>query len=561
MKEARGPILLALLVALALVAAAVFGVVRAEKDRAEAPGVPANLVPASWSEFRTSAGHKAHIGKKDVTCKDCHAFERDGFKNPGSALCTRGHADQTSHAHGGGRADVGHGKECLSCHAFAPDKEAPTCMSCHREAADHVRAVGVHATTKCTECHTPHGAKTAEATSKDCTSCHDERSTKHAEHAGSKACVDCHAPHTEAKEAKATCGGCHATPAGPKPAGHDSCLTCHKPHDFLGVAADAGPPSTSIPAEPRLPPGLHAPGPAQGVRASACASCHAPKPTLASMKAPEHTICTNCHTPHAPKASAPGACQNCHLQVHVGHGTKGPEACVSCHAPHASDPNRFAAACTSCHTKIGASDTAAHGGKTACTACHATHDFKAPKGTAKGALCATCHAAEVSRTASSKGHKACDSCHGATTHKPAAAPACASCHTKEASSAPKGHAACANCHETHSGSIPKPGACSSCHKAEAATKHGSAVSGGCATCHRPHGPSGVASPPACASCHERPKLPGLHAISDHATCNNCHQAHGPPKADRASCTTQCHTDRTQHQPQAQVCNGCHVFRK
>jgi hypothetical protein len=104
--------------------------------------------------------------------------------------------------------------------------------------------------------------------------------------------------------------------------------------------------------------------------------------------------------------------------------------------------------------------------------------------------------------------------------------------------------------------VPAAGACASCHKAESATKHNA-----CASCHRPHGPGGVASPPACTTCHERPKLPALHAAADHATCSTCHSSHGPPKADRATCTGSCHADRAKHQPQAPVCNGCHVFRR
>jgi hypothetical protein len=31
--------------------------------------------------------------------------------------------------------------------------------------------------------------------------------------------------------------------------------------------------------------------------------------------------------------------------------------------------------------------------------------------------------------------------------------------------------------------------------------------------------------------------------------------------DRATCTGTCHTDRRTHQPQAQVCTGCHAFAK
>jgi hypothetical protein len=37
-------------------------------------------------------------------------------------------------------------------------------------------------------------------------------------------------------------------------------------------------------------------------------------------------------------------------------------------------------------------------------------------------------------------------------------------------------------------------------------------------------------------------------------------AHFPPRADRATCTGSCHADRRNHQPDAKICTGCHVFR-
>jgi hypothetical protein len=73
----------------------------------------------------------------------------------------------------------------------------------------------------------------------------------------------------------------------------------------------------------------------------------------------------------------------------------------------------------------------------------------------------------------------------------------------------------------------------------------------------------VAAPPGCATCHARPTLPALHAAPGHAQCSACHvSSHEPPREDRATCTAgSCHADRTSHQPAAQVCTGCHVFRK
>jgi hypothetical protein len=543
----RGPLVLSGLVVVVLGGAAVYALVREERHRMEAQGVPAHLVPASWASYRTSAGHAAHVGKKDVACRDCHAYEAEGFQNPGIAPCKRCHVPESTHAHGGG-SDRDDATGCTTCHAFAPNKKAPTCIGCHETSTGHLMAIGVHATTACAECHMPHGQATAASTTRACTACHEERSTRHAAHQGSSGCSDCHAPHIAAREARSTCRGCHATPAGMRPANHEACVTCHAPHDLR--VADAGLPSTRARAEAQVASPAHPS--AQGVRATECGSCHAPKATLAASRTPEHGICTSCHAPHAPNASAPGACATCHQEVHVDHG-RGPGTCIACHAPHGKDPTRIAAACTSCHQAVAATDGAAHAGKTPCRACHADHAFKASRETAR---CERCHVSEAGRVAKSKGHGACAQCHGGGIHLPQKGAACTTCHKTEAATAPKGHAGCGSCHETHGATVPAPGACATCHKPEAATKHSA-----CSSCHRPHGPSGVASPPACTTCHDGPKLPALHGVTDHAKCVTCHTSHGPPRADRATCTTGCHEGREKHQPQAAVCNGCHVFRK
>ena len=61
--------------------------------------------------------------------------------------------------------------------------------------------------------------------------------------------------------------------------------------------------------------------------------------------------------------------------------------------------------------------------------------------------------------------------------------------------------------------------------------------------------------------HFSAALPALHQISAHGDCRGCHVTpHAPPRVERSFCTATCHVDRRDHQPQAQVCNGCHVFR-
>ncbi|HUH04446.1 MAG TPA: hypothetical protein VML75_20765, partial [Kofleriaceae bacterium] len=99
--------------------------------------------------------------------------------------------------------------------------------------------------------------------------------------------------------------------------------------------------------------------------------------------------------------------------------------------------------------------------------------------------------------------------------------------------------------------------CTSCHKDKPSMPHGQ-VPGGCASCHRAHGPGGKAQPPACLTCHRRPDLPGMHAVKEHDACASCHDTHRVKTLTRQTCLS-CHTDMTQHELGATTCVGCHPF--
>ena len=479
---------------------------------------PEEGVPASWAQFKTSTGHEAHLKTGKVTCSDCHDLARDGFKNPGSAPCARCHATEAKTGHGG---KVEAKAECLTCHVFAPTEKAPVCMDCHAKAEGKLPGI-VHHKTDCASCHRPHQALSIVAA--DCTSCHKERAPEHAAHAGSQACADCHNPHESAAVAEASCVGCHEQARQAPAAGHPKCEGCHEPHSFVATGT------------------------------STCVGCHGNKPTLLASTEPKHAICISCHAPHDP-GSAASSCKGCHQDVSVAHGSQG--ACVSCHKPHPANPLLKVQACTTCHGAIANADTKVHGPGLSCDSCHHPHDFTPPRG---AGLCVTCHATETARAASSQGHRVCATCHGTDIHRPVPSPGCATCHKAEASSAPPGHQACVSCHEPHSATQKAGATCVTCHAKEAKGNHES-VKAGCATCHRPHGPGGPATPPGCVTCHARATLPALHSVAAHANCASCHSSHGPTRSDRATCTTGCHADRRTHQTDAPVCSGCHVFQR
>jgi len=195
-------------------------------------GVPPDLVPASWAEYRTTPGHQTHVGGEKAECHDCHDFERDGFKNPGTAVCKNCHAQETGVAHHGAPSSS---MACLTCHAFALGSTEPTCIDCHAKAEGKLAAVVQHATVDCATCHHLH--ETPSIVPAACVGCHEERDTKHAEHAGSRDCLDCHRAHEPASVAKTACASCHAQGLERHPAAHDACLGCHQPHDF--VASDS----------------------------------------------------------------------------------------------------------------------------------------------------------------------------------------------------------------------------------------------------------------------------------------------------------------------------------
>jgi len=545
----------------------------------------------------TSQHHKGSA-EKQTTCVTCHVFVgQDGGVSPKCLDChEKDPGTKTKVAHHATPA-----ANCSSCHAphRGPAAALADCRSCHTgigashgswsvpavtpdagdAMADVDDALALRAEALASAPFDPDGgvAPVGDAAAMTATS--------------PGLCATCHTPHSAAKDARTVCVNCHVAgaptggspawlvagapkvrPSGPKVAGHEACTTCHMPHDAreASVKSCAGchAPRIGIAAVKGhgMCVGCHTPHAPSNAPAS-CTGCHKLKTALAASKVPAHNNCASCHDVHTPKNSPVDACTRCHTAIKPSHpqakSAKGVlNSCTGCHTPHPTGTTATVATCTSCHTKVANNDHKLHTG-IACASCHKKHEFKLAG--AGAAFCGTCHGPIAAKVAK-PGHADCTKCHGAP-HTPTKDIACSKCHAVQASTAPKGHAVCGSCHDSHSGkfvaSKPVTAAtlCATCHQEKPAAVHGS-IPTGCATCHRAHGPKGPASPPACASCHTVSKLPGLHAAPSHAAnCSSCHSAHQPPKFDRATCTSTCHAKQKTHQPETNICRGCHIFRK
>jgi hypothetical protein len=572
-----------LVVALALALAAACGDEgpRHEPGGAPAPGV---YVPSSWQEARRVAGHRVHVIGARVPCSRCHELTETSIGAVHPSSCATCHEKESRIEHARGQAEERFGAEagadCTLCHGFSLDGtgHAPTtaegdvpaateCRRCHAEAQGNTPAVEVHGTSACVSCHRPHDD--ARPRPGPCEGCHGEITTEHARTGKSptEVCTTCHThQHAPASDALGTCVACHGStkPVVPAtalfPEGHRECVGCHRPHDFEKAAA--------VP----------------------CRSCHEDVHVLGGRRVAAHRRCESCHAPHDVRGTPERACSGCHKGVHPDHPKHGAAGtCVGCHDPHPSDRKADVRvrSCSACH-QTAATDRDFHG-RVACTQCHRPHAFMLQLG--DRATCQGCHGRQVSLASTLAGHTACEGCHRGLPHRPTrlGAPCaachepvqrvahpghsrclqchephggkvtaeCRSCHAAEHRTAPAGHHACANCHDTHSGRAARA-ACATCHATQAATPHGK-LSGDCASCHRPHGPGGVAKPPPCTSCHKTSALPGLHQVSRHQACTQCHGNHGEVQATyRAPCLS-CHTDRRNHFPEAPSCVSCHLF--
>jgi predicted CXXCH cytochrome family protein len=536
----RQKILLAAIAAMALAFA--FVAVRRPRSGFLLFAVPMPAASGHVPNVLDGRGHAVHIRSWGLVCKDCHSIEADAFRRPSSDKCQSCHARQHLALHQSAAAPS-EARDCIACHGFLPragdDRDPWNCMRCHAQDQVGAPAVVVHRREACGQCHRPH--EEPATLPKDCNGCHNGLRAKKHDPPPKRPCLDCHqALHQSAPSGSEACLGCHGQkePLVPKTAifasGHRRCDSCHTTHEEKA-----------------------------GLKL-ACRDCHSQQHVVGMERIPEHANCLSCHNQHNVLGSASLACARCHTgQVHKDTSIDISRGCASCHNVHGTEKAVLTSTasgtdCAGCHTSA-SSNSAFHSPKVVCSSCHEEHGSN-PRGPLEVKSCGTCHANKVELVAFNQGHAECRKCH-VDKHQPLSivAGGCAACHGPEAQSMPKGHAKenCIGCHDPHSG---KQRACATCHQKETKGVHGNLTTG-CQTCHRPHGPKGVESPPGCSSCHAPTTLRALHQVPQHAAaCRACHVApHEPPRDDRTTCTSSCHIDRREHQPRATGCTGCHNF--
>lgn len=326
------------------------------------------------------------------------------------------------------------GKVCFECHGDFEDKlklpfvhtpvQGGGCSDCHDpHASDHGKFLAASPDQICSECHaevTAAGARSVHQPVADgtCSKCHDPHaSTAKAQllTAGNGLCLSCHKP----------IGDAVAAATFKHPPVEKNCLTCHDPH------SSAGAPHLLKQAVPALCVTCHKPDqPAfvkqhlgYAVGKADCSSCHDPhgsstKGTLwANVHAPvAGRMCNQCHTdPSAgAKLKRAGAdlCRSCHVDTLNAIQTKNrlhwpvldKSACLNCHNPHAARTKPLlrqeqGALCGSCHAdavRRSAKSASAHPPNAAgeCSTCHAPHAANRPYLLAQDdvvEVCGACH--------------------------------------------------------------------------------------------------------------------------------------------------------------------------
>lgn len=483
--------------------------------------------------------HKPHAPKQNAlaTCVECHEKNAKGIAKLRSVVKPSGPAPGTK---SNATTALKH-ESCASCHLpHTWRAERSGCMQCHEEQRDLFLARSPPQHETCVTCHEVHGPPPTGAV---CVGCHKDKQGHVARApAKHKDCTSCHNPHAPRPlETRTSCTKCHTVENaqvvrdGPDEHTKKGCYGCHQPHDNPMPSADL------------------------------CGMCHGDKAksfAAATAVPQKHRLCTSCHEKHKFKVGdTQAACAKCHTQTFTNASTSGDKhtgKCDKCHSLHGA-PGVAKTTCLKCHDKVAAELVAPNEKHAACRSCHAPHKGKS----AAIATCAGCHenkAAIAAKWPANSAHaKECTGCH--QQHDVRTKKTCASCHSKESTSATAGKHKCEQCHKPHDAPIGFGaawwGRCNECHAAKVESvklrgpKHQQ-----CKNCHEPH----KFASPTCTSCHTDISSKGLHASPKHAAnCKACHDPHVKGDPTPKQCLS-CHTDKMNHQRDAAKCQGCHTFK-
>jgi len=491
-------------------------------------------------------------------CTTCHPTPRDTFGAWDQSCVTGGCHSAGSSAPYHAATDAAHsvvaaGTVCLGCH----------------EGADlgsiHVGAVNAGGAESCLVCHSSAGSPTTA----DCTVCHftfdahyDEvahASTWSLDTCGGAACHttnDLMGVHAE-KNPAFECAGCHssgdAAVVSAIAGGVTACDGCH-----TGISESQGhravhwanPPLVG--GDPIGPNYAYVFGTAGGVPTADCAGCHTGNLVDEHMGVFEEGQWTR--LPRIDSAGQPLDCASCHDALDASVGTAialSQTRCDACHVVHDAIP--------ATHASTYADDRPID-----CAGCHASdlstvHGPSMSVTTASGKVlsgCAICHnytegerGLEVQAAISSSNDTRCTACHaqyhsGSSSHEATASASvtnCGPCHggggttiDVQAVHADAAGGACAVCHANPS-RVPDLGSktaeCSGCHATqgsdyhrEMATKHVSAETSRCNTCH-----------------HGNPDVSAVHRL---VGCLVCHNGTTVTEGVTAACTD-CHPESEQ----------------
>ncbi|MCL5961041.1 MAG: cytochrome c3 family protein [Chloroflexi bacterium] len=183
-----------------------------------------------WKQVADTAGHKVHVGEKNLECTQCHAKTVHRFVPP-STICGTCHVGRVV------QIQEMNEMHCLECHNFLrPDSKVynensplmpsrQTCLQCHQKQTQSKVTFPDNAPMQfqCGDCHKPHEQAKPIV---DCQSCHADLGGKHTVGAHSQtSCATCHKPHEWTVDSRDTCQACHKDRVDHNPG--QFCGTCH----------------------------------------------------------------------------------------------------------------------------------------------------------------------------------------------------------------------------------------------------------------------------------------------------------------------------------------------